>query len=277
MSSRPIHPAGAICALACVSTRWAPIVNGIAYHGGLFPYGSTFFVFSDYMRPALRISALAHLHTLWIFTHDSVWVGEDGPTHQPVEQVASLRAMPNMTVIRPADANEVVEAYRFALSHDGPVALVLSRQGLPVFDRQRLGSARGVYRGAYVLSDAEGQPDVILIATGSEVTLALEAQARLAGRSVKARVVSMPCWKLFDQQPPEYRQSVLPPGVKARVAIEAGASIGWHKYVGEGGRIIAQDGFGASAPYKALVQEFGFTVERVAEEALQALSAVAER
>lgn len=250
------------------------IVNGIAYHGGLIPYGSTFLVFSDYMRGSVRLSALAHLKVLWIFTHDSVWVGEDGPTHEPVEHLAALRAIPHMTVIRPADANEVTEAYRFALAHDGPTCLILTRQGVPVLDRAKLAPATGLHRGAYVLSDPGGEPDVILIATGSEVSLALDASATLAAQGIKARVVSMPSWELFDRQPASYRDSVLPPHVKARLAVEAGVSLGWHKYVGDAGRVFARDEFGASAPYKALVKAFGFTPERVAEEAIRVVENV---
>ncbi|MCZ7546248.1 MAG: transketolase [Anaerolineae bacterium] len=254
------------------------IVNGIAYHGGLIPYGSTFLVFSDYMRGALRLSALAHLKALWIFTHDSVWVGEDGPTHEPVEHVASLRAMPNMTVIRPADANEVVAAYRVAMQHrGGPVSLILSRQNLPVFDRAQLGPAAGVQKGAYVLYDPAGAPDIILIATGSEVSLAMQAKDRLEAQGVSARVVSMPSWELFDQQPADYCDSVLPPSIKARLAVEAGVSMGWHKYVGDAGRVFSRDDFGASAPYKALMQAFGFTPEHVAEAALEVIAAAKAR
>jgi transketolase len=249
------------------------IVNGIAYHGGLIPYGSTFLVFSDYMRGSIRVSALSHLKTLWIFTHDSIFVGEDGPTHEPVEHVASLRAMPGMVVIRPADANEVVEAYRFAVQHDGPTTLVLSRQNLPTFDRDKFAGADGLQKGAYVLADADGTPDVLLIAAGSEVSLAVEARALLADKGIKARVVSMPSWEIFEQQPDDYKASVLPPTVKARVAIEAGVSMGWAKYAGDGGRIIAQNRFGASAPYKVLAEQFGFTPARVVEEALAAIEA----
>ncbi len=243
------------------------IVNGIAYHGGLIPYGSTFLVFSDYMRGALRIAALSKLKTLWIFTHDSIFVGEDGPTHQPVEQVAALRAMPNMVVIRPADANEVSAAYRFAIAYDGPVTLILSRQGLPIIDRSGRGAAAELRKGAYVLADTEGTPDVILIASGSEVTLAMQARDLLDERGVAARVVSMPSWKLFEAQPESYKESVLPKAVKARVAIEAGVSMGWERYTGDAGRIIAQDDYGASGPYKQLAEAFGFTPAHVAEVA----------
>ena len=249
-------------------------VNGMAYHGGLIPYGATFLVFSDYMRGAVRLSALAHLKSLWIFTHDSVWVGEDGPTHEPVEHVAALRAMPHMTVIRPADANEVAEAYRFAMQHSGPVSLILTRQAVPVLDRTKLASAEGLHKGAYVLYDPDGTPDIILIATGSEVSLALAAQEQLEAQGVRARVVSMPSWELFDAQPPAYREGVLPPSVRARLAIEAGVSMGWHKYVGDAGGVCARDDYGASAPYKKLMEAFGFTPQRVVEEALKVIEGV---
>ncbi len=250
------------------------IVNGIAYHGGLIPFGGTFLTFSDYMRGSVRLSALSHLHTIWIWTHDSVWLGEDGPTHQSVEHNASLRAIPNLTVIRPCDANETSVAWKVALEHkSGPVALILSRQGLPVLDRKVYGKAEGLAKGAYVLSDSEGKPDVILIATGSEVELALQAEDLLNRKGVQCRVVSMPSWELFEEQSEDYRHSVLPPDIRARVVIEAGVSLGWHKYVGEKGRIVCRDDFGASAPLKALREKFGFTPDRVVDEALKAFAA----
>jgi transketolase len=249
------------------------MVNGMAYHGGVIPFGGTFLTFSDYMRGSVRISALAHLHTIWIFTHDSVWLGEDGPTHQSVEHIAALRAIPNLTVIRPADANETVVAWKYALTQrEGPVALILSRQDLPIIDRSVCVKAENLMKGAYVLTDAEGgKPDVILIASGSEVSLALEGKALLEERGIKARVVSMPSWELFEAQPQKYRDGVLPPSLKARVVLEAGVSMGWHKYAGEKGRIIANDRFGASAPYKVLKVKFGFTPERVVREAEMAV------
>jgi len=249
------------------------IVNGMAYHGGLIPYGGTFLAFSDYMRGAVRVSALAHLHTIWVYTHDSVWLGEDGPTHQSVEHISALRVIPNLTVIRPADANETSQAWKVALTNSGgPVVLVLCRQGLPVLDRNRYGKAAGLARGAYILSDTEkGDVDVLLIATGSEVSLALEAQELLLKRNVKARVVSMPSWELFEAQPDEYKSSVLPPHIKARVVIEAGVSQGWHKYAGEKGRLVCRNQFGVSAPLKVLREKFGFTHEVVADEALKAI------
>ena len=250
------------------------IVNGMAYHGGLIPYGGTFLTFSDYMRGAVRVSALAGLHSVWVFTHDSVLLGEDGPTHQPVEHVAALRAIPDLTVIRPCDANETAQAWKVALTSEGPVALVLSRQGLPVLDRTKYAGADGLLKGAYVLSECGGgKPDVILIATGSEVGLALEAKKILEEQGAKCRVVSMPSWELFEKQSAEYRKKVLPPDVKARVTIEAGIGMGWEKYAGAGGKIVSQDAFGVSAPYKVLVEKFGFTPERVAQEAGEALKA----
>jgi transketolase len=251
------------------------IVNGMAYHGGLIPFGGTFLTFSDYMRGAVRVSALSHLHSIWVWTHDSVFLGEDGPTHQPVEHLAALRAIPNLLVLRPADANETVAAWKVALERrNGPVALVLSRQGLPVLDQNTYGKAEGLERGGYVLSDEGRSPEVMLIATGSEVSLALQAQKLLKERGVEARVVSMPCWKLFEMQDEAYRDSVLPPAVKARVVIEAGVKMGWHRYAGEKGRFVCQDTFGASAPYKILLKKLGFTPERVADEAMQAVRAV---
>jgi transketolase len=249
------------------------VVNGMAYHGGLIPYGGTFLTFSDYMRGSVRLSALAELHTVWIFTHDSVWLGEDGPTHQSVEHVAALRAIPGLTVIRPADANETAEAWRVALKHSsGPVVLVLSRQGLPVVDRKKYSGSSGLSRGAYVLSDpAEGGPEVILIASGSEVQLILESKDILEGKGIKVRVVSIPSWELFEEQPETYRSSVLPDNIKARVVVEAGVSQGWHKYAGEKGSILSHDRFGASAPMKVLKEKFGFTAGRVVDEALNSI------
>ena len=248
-------------------------VNGMAYHGGVIPFGGTFLTFSDYMRGSVRISALASLHTIWVYTHDSVWLGEDGPTHQSVEHIAALRAIPNLVVIRPADANETVEAWKIALTHtDGPVALILSRQSLPIIDRNRYAKAENLAKGAYVLSDPDdGKPDVILIASGSEVSLAMEGKKLLDQRRIKARIVSMPSWELFELQPQKYRDEVLPPLIKARVAIEAGVGMGWHKYAGDKGRIISHERFGVSAPYKVLLEKFGFTAQRVADEAEKAI------
>jgi len=229
-------------------------------------------IFSDYGRPALRLACLSEIAPFYLFTHDSVGLGEDGPTHQPIEHLASLRAMPNLTVIRPADANETVAAWRVALTHHhGPVALALTRQNLPVFDRAEMADADGLERGAYVLLDAATTPDIILIATGSEVALAVEARAQLAGRGVHARVVSMPSWELFDQQPQAYRDDVLPPSVRKRLAIEAGAPQGWREYVGTEGEVIGLRRFGASAPGSIVLKNLGFSVTHVVDRALALL------
>ena len=238
---------------------------GMALHGGVIPYTATFFMFADYMRPPMRLAALMGLRVIFIFTHDSVGVGEDGPTHQPVEHLMSLRAIPNLAVIRPADAAETVEAWRLALlSSTGPTALVLSRQNLPGLDRNIFASAEGVRRGGYILKDtASGSPDVILIATGSEVEVALEAASTLERESAKVRVVSLPCWELFDQQEETYRSRVLPPEIKARVAVEAGIKLGWEHYVGITGKIVGMESFGASAPAPVLFEKFGITAAAV--------------
>ena len=251
------------------------ILNGLALHGGVLPYGGTFLVFSDYMRPPVRLAAMMHLPVVYVWTHDSVWIGEDGPTHQPVEQLAALRAIPNLVVIRPADGNETAAAWRVALERrDGPTGLVLTRQKLPVLAETALDLAETVARGAYVLAGTPGTPDALLIASGSEVHLALEVRELLADKGVAARVVSMPSWKLFDAQPASYQEAVLPPLVTARLAIEAGVTQGWAKYVGPAGDVIGLDHFGASAPYKVLVERFGFTPEAVAERALRLLDKV---
>jgi transketolase len=244
------------------------ILNGMALHGGIIPYGGTFLVFSDYQRASIRLAAMMEAHVIYVFTHDSIGVGEDGPTHQPVEHLAALRTIPGLTVIRPADGRETVEAWRVALKHrHGPVALALTRQGLPMLDIAADELRVGVERGGYVLADAPA-PDVILMGTGSEVSVALDARRLLAEQGVAARVVSMPSWELFDAQPREYRESVVVPGVP-RVAVEAGVSQGWHRYVGCDGATVTLERFGASAPYKVLMREFGITAERVAERALQ--------
>ncbi|MDD4239473.1 MAG: transketolase [Desulfotomaculaceae bacterium] len=246
------------------------ILNGMALHGGLIPYGATFLVFSDYMRPPIRLSAMMGLKVIYVFTHDSIGVGEDGPTHQPVEHLASLRVIPGLTVIRPADANETNEAWRAALTVKGPVALILSRQNLPVLDRQKFAAADGLSRGAYTLNQAGiSTPDAIILASGSEVHLALRAAAKLQETGVVARVVSMPSWELFEQQPQEYRQAVLPTQVKARVAVEAGSSQGWWRYTGDSGEIISIDHFGASSPANVLFDKFGFTVDNIVEKTLK--------
>lgn len=248
------------------------IVNGMALHGGVIPYGATFLVFADYMRNPIRLSALMGTRSIWIFTHDSIAVGEDGPTHQPVEHVASLRAIPNLAVIRPADANETAYAWRVALTRSGPTALILTRQNLPTLDRSTLAGAEGLEKGAYVLADADGFPQIILIATGSEVSLALQAREQLLQRGIRTRVVSMPCWELFEEQPAAYRNVVLPPQVKARVAIEAGISMGWRKWVGDFGETISVETFGKSAPGSLVMKNYGFTVENVVETGLRVLT-----
>ncbi len=250
----------------------AAAMNGMAAHGGLIPFGATFFTFSDYLRPSLRLAALMGLHVIHVFTHDSIALGEDGPTHQPVEQLASLRAIPNLLVIRPGDANETAVAWQVALEHSGPVALVFSRQNIPTLDRMRYAPAEGLRNGAYVVApSAGGMPDLMLIATGSELHLALAAQDELALQKVHASVVSMPCWELFDMQSQEYRDSVLPPQVTKRLAIEAGSPLGWHKYVGTAGEILAVEQFGASAPGEIVLREYGFTVANVIRKAFALL------
>lgn len=249
------------------------ILNGLAVHGGLIPFGATFLVFSDYLRPAIRLAALMEQRVIYVFTHDSIAVGEDGPTHQPVEQVAALRAIPNLVVIRPCDANETALAWRVAIeTRNRPVALALTRQNVPTLDRTQVASAEGLRRGAYVLADAPtGKPDVILIASGSEVHLILDARQKLLEQKVQARVVSMPSWELFDIQPREYRDSVLLPSVRLRLAVEAGITQGWHRYTGDLGDVIGLDRFGASAPGGTVMREFGFTPENVLQRALALL------
>ncbi len=249
------------------------VLSGMALHDGVIPYGGTFLVFSDYMRPSIRLAAMMELPVVYVFTHDSIGIGEDGPTHQPIEQLASLRAIPHLTVIRPADAAETVVAWRVALERrEGPAALLFTRQKLPVLDRAALAPADGLARGAYVLAQAEAErPDIILIATGSEVHPALAARERLAERGVKARVVSMPSWELFERQPPSYRDAVLPPQVTARLAIEAGVPQGWRRYVGDRGDVIGIERFGASAPYKVLWEKYGFTSENIVARAVEML------
>jgi transketolase len=247
----------------------AGIANGIAYHGGLRPFAATFFCFSDYMRPSVRLSALNELPVIYVWTHDSIGMGEDGPTHQPVEHLMSLRAMPGITIIRPSDANEAAEAWRTAMNHrEGPVGLVLTRQKVPVIDRRTFASARGLANGAYVLAEAGGKkPRVILIATGSEVAIALEAQETLEQAGIATRVVSMPSWELFEKQPRQYREEVLPPAIRARLSIEAGATLGWTKYVGDEGASIGLDRYGASAPGEVAMTKLGFSVRNVVHRA----------
>jgi transketolase len=248
------------------------IVNGMALHGGVLPFGATFFIFSDYMRPSIRLAALMQAHSIFVFTHDSIGVGEDGPTHQPVEHLMSLRAMPNLVLLRPADANETAVAWKVAVERKGPVALVLTRQKLPTLDQKKFSPASGLEKGAYVLSDCAGSPSLLLIASGSEVALALAVQERLAAEGIRARVVSMPSWRLFEEQPQSYRDAVLPPEVAARLAIEAGATFGWERWVGDAGAAIGLDRFGASAPAETLFEKFGFTVEAIVARARKLLA-----
>ncbi len=247
------------------------ITNGLAVHGGIVkPFTATFMTFSDYMRPPMRLAALMDISPVFVFTHDSIGLGEDGPTHQPIEQIAALRAIPNMTVIRPADANESVAAWKVAMEHDGPVTLVFTRQKVPVYAPD--GVMDGVARGAYIKAEAEGgKPDVILMSTGSEVSLIMQARDDLAKAGIKARAVSMPSWELFARQDQSYRNHILPPDIKARVAIEAATPMGWHRWVGDAGRIIGLDHFGASAPYETIYKEFGITAEAVVKAAKELL------
>jgi transketolase len=246
-------------------------VNGLAAHGGVLPFSATFMVFSDYMKPSIRLGALSQLHAVYVFTHDSIAVGEDGPTHEPIEQLAGLRAIPGLTVIRPADPNETAEAWAFAVTHNGPTLLALTRQNVPHLDRSQA-IEPGVAHGGYILRDAGGgAPDVILIGTGSEVGLCVKAQEKLKGYGVKARVVSLPSWELFAAQDAAYRESVLPAAIKKRVTVEAGVTMGWHKWAGDEGIVIGIDHFGASAPGPELMQHFGFTVEHITSAALRLL------
>ena len=241
---------------------------GMALTPGVIPFGATFLMFSEYMRPPIRLAAIMKIRPIFVYTHDSIGLGEDGTTHQPVEQLASLRSIPNITVIRPADANETAHAWRVALEHkDGPVVLVFTRQGLPVLDQDKYGKAEGLEKGAYILSDAEGTPDLILIATGSEVALIMDAQAKLKEEGINARVVSMPSWELFEKQDSAYKEEVFPKAIRKRLAVETGSPLGWHKYVTDEGDIIAMTTFGESAPAEELYKVFGFTISNVVEKA----------
>jgi transketolase len=248
-------------------------LNGMAAHGGIIPFGSTFLIFSDYLRPSIRLAALMGLGVIYVFTHDSIGVGEDGPTHQPIEQLAALRSIPRLVVIRPCDANETAVAWRVAIEgRERPVALALTRQNVPTLNRDEFASADGLRRGAYVLADApNGRPDVVLIGTGSEVSLIVAARQKLLEQKIHARAVSMPSWELFDQQPQDYRNSVLPPQIRPRLAVEAGLPLGWHRYVGDGGDIVGLERFGASAPGNVVMEKLGFTVNQVVERALALL------
>ena len=272
----PGHPYGRTLHFGIREHAMGAICNGIALHGHTRPYGGTFLVFSDYMRPAVRLAALMKLPVTFVWTHDSIGLGEDGPTHQPVEHLSALRAIPGLDVVRPADANETVWAWRAALEHvDRPTALALTRQNVPTLDRDRFASAEGTLRGGYVLADAEGgDPQVVVIATGSEVSLAVEARERLQAEGVATRVVSMPCREWFDAQDRSYRDEVLPPAVRARVSVEAGIAMSWRDLLGDAGVAVSIEDFGASAPYQRLFEEFGFTVDNVVAAARQTLNNV---
>jgi transketolase len=247
------------------------ILSGIALHKGLIPYGGTFLVFSDYMRPSIRLASIMARHVIYIFTHDSIAVGEDGPTHQPIEHLAVLRAIPGLVVIRPADASETTEAWRQAIMINGPVALILSRQELPVINRMPYGPAEGLSKGAYILADCEARPDIVIIATGSEVHIAISAWEQLKGKGIQARLVNMPSQELFEMNPQEYKDLVLPPDARLRLIVEAGLPMGWEKYAGENGSIIGVKRFGASAPGGLLMKKFGFTPENIVQRAMELL------
>ena len=257
------NPYGRIIHFGIREHAMGAILNGIALHGLTKSFGGTFLVFSDYMRGAVRLAALMDIPSIFVWTHDSIGLGEDGPTHQPVEHIASLRLIPNFAVVRPADANETAIAWREVIRRGKPIGFALSRQNLPVIDRGCCGSAEGSARGAYIICDTEKSPDVILIATGSEVHIAIAASEMLKSENISARVVSAPCLEWFEEQEISYRESVLPPTIKARVSIEAGVGAGWHKYVGDSGEIISLEHFGASASAGELFKEYGFTPENI--------------
>jgi transketolase len=242
----------------------AAILNGLAHTPGLIPFGGTFMIFADYMRPPMRLAAMMGLQTVYVLTHDSIGLGEDGPTHQPIEQLPNLRAVPNLTVIRPGDANETLEAWKATIANQqGPTALILTRQGLPTLDRTQFGAAEGLHRGGYVLSKEQGDLQTIIIASGSEVPLALDAQKQLQADGIGTRVVSLPSWELFEKQTQDYRDQVLPPTCLNRVAVEAASTFGWERYVGFKGKVIGMQGYGASGPAGQLMEKFGFTVDNV--------------
>jgi len=269
-NGEPWGPAGRNLHFGVREHGMGAIVNGLATHGGYIPYGSTFLIFSDYMRPAIRLSAIMHCGCVWVYTHDGIGLGEDGPTHQAVEHYAALRAIPNLLFIRPADANEVTWAWQVAIANrQRPTVLALTRQNVPTLDRSVLAPAEGLRRGAYVLNPQVADPQLVLMATGSEVQHIVAAEKTLAARGLRARLVSMPCWELFDEQTPEYRESVLPEAVTARLAVETGVSLGWHRWVGPKGALITLDHYGASAPYQTIMKEFGFTAENVVKQAVK--------
>jgi transketolase len=267
------HPDGRNFHFGIREHAMGAVLNGMALSNYLIPYGATFLIFSDYMRPPLRLAAIMKIRPIIVYTHDSIGLGEDGTTHQPVEQLIGLRSVPSMTVIRPADANETAQAWRAAILHtEGPVAIVLTRQGIPIIDQKKYAKADGLKKGAYILSDSDGVPDIILIATGSEVHLILEAQEELKKNKIQARVVSMPCWSLFDKQDAAYREDILPKGIRKRLAVEAGSTFGWLKYVTDEGDVIGIDKFGESAPGDEVMKEYGFSVENVVKRAKTLLS-----
>jgi transketolase len=270
---QPDNPIGRYFHFGVREHAMGAVVNGLAYHKGLLPYGATFLIFTDYMRGAIRLSALSHLHSIWVMTHDSVGLGEDGPTHQPIEHLASLRAMPNLTVIRPADANETAQAWKSAiLNKTGPTLLALTRQGLPTIDRTLFSSAVGVQFGAYTLADlGPNKPELLLMASGSEVDLIIEAGKRLASEGRSVRLISFPSWELFEKTSKEYKESVLLPFVTKRLAVEMGVAQGWEKWVGSDGEVLSIEKFGASSPYKKILEEYGFTSENVYQIALKIL------
>ena len=249
------------------------IMVGMALTKGIIPYGATFLIFSEYMRPPIRLAAIMKIRPIFVYTHDSIGLGEDGTTHQPVEQLISLRSIPNITLIRPADANETAQAWRVALEHkDGPVVIVLTRQGLPVIDQTKYGNASQVEKGAYILSDSGENPKLILIATGSEVSLIMDAQAKLKEQGISSRVVSMPSWELFEKQDAAYKEKVLPKSIRKRIAVETASVLGWHKYVTDEGAIIGMTTYGESGPIAELMKHFGFTVDNVVSKAKELLS-----
>ncbi len=267
------HPDGRNFHFGVREHAMGAILNGMALSKYLIPYGATFLIFSDYMRPPLRLAAIMKIRSIMVFTHDSIALGEDGTTHQPVEQLIGLRSVPNMTVIRPADANETAQAWRVAITHtDGPVCIILTRQGIPIIDQKKYAKAQNVEKGAYILSDCDGIPEIILIASGSEVHLIVQAQALLKKENIQARVVSMPCWNLFDKQSDNYKEKVFPKGIRKRLAVEAGSSVGWLKYITDEGDIIGIDKYGESAPGEEVMNEYGFSVENVLKRTRSLLS-----
>ncbi len=269
------HPDGRNFHFGIREHAMGAVINGMALSNYLIPYGATFLIFSDYMRPPLRLAAIMNIRPIMVYTHDSIGLGEDGTTHQPVEQLIGLRTVPNMTVIRPADANETAHAWRVAITHtDGPVAIVLTRQGIPIIDQNKYAKADNLEKGAYILSDTDGSPDIILIATGSEVHLIMAAQEELNKNGIQARVISMPSWSLFDKQDAAYREKVLPKGIRKRLAVEAGSPVGWMKYTTDDGDVIGIDKFGESAPGEEVLKEYGFSVENVVNRAKALLSRV---